>query len=405
MTVSKNSLDLFINTFVTGITTTAIALTFAPHCQANAPVLTAPSQNQSVNESTTALLKSISDLVQQFFPKAKITQTASSLHFEDRVHERMHPYIRRNVLSPDLDGILGDVEVKAGTAKDRMVGFIERPETIHSVLLMSPYSSVDKSVLSTRLVFQPITPMDFLESFKRLVNSYDTQDAPDVQLSKDNENSPNAKKTIENEKLIPPPAQTLDAAIETKNQNINKDAQVSSIQMKSQTPLSPSQAGLPMTKYTYPEGKFTVMLPVDPLVKYSDQAGMRMVDYVCTVPDGSFNVSYVILPSAPPNLKTSLLLENMSQTVINSFKGLHVKQSPITLQGFAGCQLSMPELVGKPGQSAELKIYIVQNFIYIIGVSGKSSFISAPNAKVFFETFQVNTEGKNLPKSAQKLQH
>jgi hypothetical protein len=158
-----------------------------------------------------------------------------------------------------------------------------------------------------------------------------------------------------------------------------------------ETSLKPGgTASSPMDKYTYPEGHFKVMLPGSPQVKYSNQAGMRMVDYVYAVPEGTFNISYVILPEAPPNLKTSQLLDNMSQSVVNSMKGMRTKQYASSLQGFPGCQLEVPELANKPGQGARFRIYLVQNYIYIIGLSGKKDWLSTANAKEFLDSFQVN---------------
>lgn len=388
-------------------------------------------ENQSANEEAQKVLKSISNLVAEYFPRAKITNTGTSLHFEYKVHERMHPYNRREVLSPDLDGILGDVELKTGGPSDRIVGFLERPETVHSVLLMAPYSASDKTWLSTRLVFQPITPLEFLDSFKKLIASYDRP--ADLADTSDSQNKPSnnnaAPTTVTPVTQLPVTPVVKDSPpVETQN----ADTRLSSLQTLSSNPginttnkedpqkniskeLNPIVAadairktdvtsGPAMDKYTYPEGRFKVMLPGSPQVKYTDQSGMRMVDYLYAVPEGTFNVSYVILPEPPPKIKTSQLLDNMSQSVVNSLMGLHTRQYPSSLQGFPGCQLEMPELANKTGQSARFRIYIVQNFIYIVGLAGKKEWLNSPNAKEFLDTFQVNIEPSAAQKAAKQLQ-
>ncbi len=397
------------------------------------------SETQTSNVEAQRVLKSISDLVAEYFPKVKITNTGSSLHFEYKVHERMHPYNRRNVLSPDLDGILGDIELKPGGPTDRIVGFIERPETVHSVLLMAPYSASDKTWLSTRLVFQPITPLDFMDTFKKLIASYDRQ-------AESADSPPSASPTDSQDKSINPalvspvapvspppitsdvkesttPAEVAQSAADTRLSGLQslgsnnpaidptKDDQQKTISKEINPIASPDAShksdgtsGSPMDKYTYPEGRFKVMLPGSPQVKYTDQSGMRMVDYLYAVPEGTFNVSYVILPEPPPNLKTSQLLDNMSQSVVNSLKGLHTRQYPSSLQGFPGCQLEMPELANKVGQSARFRIYIVQNFIYIVGLAGKKEWLNSPNAKEFLDTFQVNIAPTAAQKASKQLQ-
>lgn len=358
------------------------------------------------------LLASIADLVKDFFPKAKIVTTENSLHFEYKVHERMHPYNRRIVLSPDLDGILGDVELKSGGPSDRIIGVIERPEAVHSVLTMAPYSASDKTWLSTRMLFQPVTPLEFMESFKKLVGSYDHPD--NVAQTSSLPTSTNNKLSSEPAKgsiTSQPDIDATPAIAPGSSQESKSDAtatlgvQTSQIISKETTPAPAFEsstklsatANTPMDKYSYPEGHFKIMLPGSPQVKYSDQSGMRMVDYVYAVPEGTFNISYVILPEAPPNLKTSQLLDNMSQSVVNSMKGMHTKQYASSLQGFPGCQLEVPELANKPGQSARFRIYLVRNFVYIIGLNGKKEWLNTANAKDFLDSFQVN-----LNQSAQR---
>jgi len=401
---------------------------------ASTPSPQSDTQVSSTNEEAQKILKSISKLVSEYFPRAKITNTGNSLHFEYKVHERMHPYNRRNVLSPELDGILGDVEIKTGGPSDRIVGFLEKPETVHSVLLMAPYSASDKTWLSTRLVFQPITPLDFMDTFKKLIASYDrpAESTNSITPAESQDKSGNLSATPLASVGQPPASSDAKESTNSVEVTQSADSRLSTLQglggngaaldstkddqqkniSKEMNPIAPPDAshksevgsGSPMDKYTYPEGRFKVMLPGSPQVKYTDQSGMRMVDYLYTVPEGTFNVSYVILPEPPPNLKTSQLLDNMSQSVVNSLKGLHTRQYPSSLQGFPGCQLEMPELANKSGQSARFRIYIVKNFIYIIGLAGKKEWLNSSNAKEFLDTFQVNIEPSPAQKASRQIQ-
>ncbi len=392
-------------------------------------------ENQPANSETATLFKEIAELVKEYFPKAKITTTPKSIHFEYQVHERLHPYTRRIVLSPELDGILGDIEIKPGEPKDNSSLPVEHPETIHSVWLMAPYSASEKSCLSTRLVFQPITPLDFMEAFKKLIGTYNTgDDGSESAPAVDSKGEQSKVPVTTNTETETPPAITPSAAVTSMSPSAVSSVSPTVVSTTPITTPSPIESPHPvatavpvataapletanqpeiahsgevttshsmMDKYTYPEGRFKVMLPGSPQVKYTDSSGMRMVDYVYTDPDGTFNISYVILPEPPTNLRTSQLLDNMSQSVVNSLKGLHAKQYPSALQGFPGCQIEMAELTNKPGQSARFRIYIVKNFIYIVGLAGKKDWLNTPNAKEFLDTFQVNPV---LSSSEQRIQ-
>lgn len=396
----KTNKNLFVALLLLNLASAQVTALAETAQHTDSPDSTKPQDNSfKPREDAQKLLASIADLVKEFFPKAKIISTANSLHFEYKVHERMHPYNRRTVLSPDLDGILGDIEVKSGSPSDRIVGVIERPEAVHSVLLMAPYSASDKSWMSTRLVFQPITPLEFMESFKKLVATYDHPDTATPGTTSTSSESSSAPKVDSAESnsqvnsITPPAVSTTLATVQSKG---SESTTPTIVKETTQAPVSEpalkgdSTANRPLDKYTYPEGRFKVLLPGSPQVKYSDQAGMRMVDYVYAVPEGTFNISYVILAATPPNLKTSQLLDNMAQSVVNSLKGMQAKQYASSLQGYPGCQLEVPELADKPGQGARFRIYIVQNFIYIIGLSGKKNWLSSSNAKEFLDSFQVN---------------
>ncbi len=356
----------------------------------------------------------ISDLVKQFFPKSKIIKSEKSLHFEFKAHERLNSYSNKLEMSPDLGGIIGDVEIKPGASKDNDKLPTERHETIHSLLLMAPYSAPDNSHLATRLVFQPDTPNDFMLRFREIVNSYKKGDVATAAPSQSAESKSNNEKRMDTSSANPSPSAAKDASASTDSKSqttVSSEttsalpATVSSLETQSASPQSASPqsaangsgsgttfGAAKMSKYSYPEGRFRVYLPGSPQMKYTTQAGLRMVDYAYPEAHGTFNISYVILPQQLDPAKVNLLTEKISQSVITSVKGANVKQSGDSLQSFPGRQLDIGELKDKPGQSARFRLFVVRRYVYVIGVAGKKSWINSPIANEFLSSFNITPE-------------
>lgn len=133
-------------------------------------------------------------------------------------------------------------------------------------------------------------------------------------------------------------------------------------------------------------------MPGSPQMKYTTQAGLRMVDYAYPEAHGSFNVSYVILPQQLDPAKFNLLMEKISQSVITSLKGTKVTQSGTSLQSFPGRQIEIAELKDKPGQGAKFRLFIVRRYVYVIGVAGKKAWLTSPISNEFLDSFQITPE-------------
>jgi hypothetical protein len=127
-------------------------------------------------------------------------------------------------------------------------------------------------------------------------------------------------------------------------------------------------------------------------MKYSTQAGMRMVDYAYPETQGSFNVSYVILPQQANTAALALLIDKLADSVVKSVNGVSSKQYPTSLQGFPGREIEIAQLKDKPGQSARFKLYVVRRYVYIVGVAGKNAWRDSPIAKQFVDSFEVSPE-------------
>ncbi len=377
----------------------------------------AQSQDVSVSQSS-SVINDINDLVKEYFPKAKITTSEKSTHFEFKAHERINPYSNRNEMSPDLGGIIGDLEIKSGESKDKDKLPTEHHETIHSVLLMAPYSAPDNSHLATRLLFQPDTPIDFMQRFRSVVNGYqksgatataaiseaskqEKQEGAQTQSSTTIVNSATESAVVPGPTNVPTTNSTSSTlAASSYNSSTTIPASSSTLATSSSTTTSASSSttssatfgASKLSKYSYPEGRFKVLLPGSPQMKYTTQAGMRMVDYAYPEAHGTFNISYVILPQAPDNSKVPLLFEKISESFVTSLKGSNTKQSGVSLQSFPGRQIDIGQLKDKAGQGALFRIFIVRRFVYVVGVAGKKAWLNSPVANEFLNSFTVTPE-------------
>lgn len=373
-------------------------------------------QTEATSQPSGAMSEVI-DLVKGYFPKAKITSTDKSVHFEFKAHERQNTYSNRLEMSPDLGGIFGDIEIKPGVSKDNDKLPTEKHETIHSVLLMAPYSAPDNSHLATRLLFQPDTPNDFMLKFREVINSYkkgDVATTASAATSIATSVTTTASASTASASTAPAstalasaapasttPASTAPASttsVTTTPTSTATSSTTSASTTSASTTTTPTASAstsfgaAKMSKYSYPEGRFRVLLPGSPQMKYGSQAGLRMVDYSYPEAHGTFNISYVILPQQPDPAKFNLLNEKLAESVIKSIQGENVKQFGTTLQTFPGRQIEAGQLKDKPGQSARFKIFVVRRYVYVIGVAGKKAWIDSPIANEFMSSFTVSPE-------------
>jgi hypothetical protein len=127
------------------------------------------------------VFKQLEDLLHAFYPKAKVTKTDNSMHFEYKLKTETGFYSNKPALAPQDGGILGDLSVQpgeyAGADKARLPS--ELPDGFHTNLKMAPYSSANKDHLLAVLTFPSDASEEFKEKFKEIVNSF----APKQQIT------------------------------------------------------------------------------------------------------------------------------------------------------------------------------------------------------------------------------
>ncbi|HEY9788711.1 MAG TPA: hypothetical protein V6D17_25205, partial [Candidatus Obscuribacterales bacterium] len=128
-------------------------------------------QFESVDGGIRALLK-------EYYPKAKITQKGSTFRFEYKLRPYTDPSSGRQVIGPDLQGILGEMEMKPGqySGLDRLPAVF--PQTLYTILVLAPYSQQQNAHLFCRLHYPPDAAPEFLKEFKHLITEFEHSASP-----------------------------------------------------------------------------------------------------------------------------------------------------------------------------------------------------------------------------------
>lgn len=145
------------------------------------PVAATSGASPTITDPTahlTAIFKEIKELVKEKYPKAKITTTANSMHFDEKCKSEESFYSGHIALAPQTGGILCDISVKdgpyEGKDKERLPSEVE--DGFHCDLVMAPYSKQENKHLLVSLAFPPDLSTDFKTRFETLINSYNADE-------------------------------------------------------------------------------------------------------------------------------------------------------------------------------------------------------------------------------------
>jgi hypothetical protein len=347
--------------------------------------------------------KEVTEVVKDFYPKAKVTQNGDKIHFEYKVRSHIGSYSNRQELSPDLGGILGDIEVKSGEYKGREKLPTELNEYVHVVLLMAPYSKSANNHLLTRVAYPPDTPIDFLDRIKAVVNQYNAGEsaiaatapsAPAVAAPAASSAAPaaapaqpaassSAASSSATSETAALPAATTSAAASPPSATPAKAAALDS---------KVSFGAAKLSKYSYPEGRFRILLPGAPQMKYQDMAGVRMVDYEYPEVQGCYNISYVIFPGFANPAMLQSFFDKLTANLVGQMKGSQVKQINADMYGYPGRQVEVGVLKDKPGQIARWKMLVVRRYVYVVGASGNKAWVDSPIVAQVLGSFEATPE-------------
>lgn len=423
----------------------AMTLVMAPSAFADAPpagtkTSAAPA---TVSEAHTALFNDIEQLIKEYYSKVKISKQAKSIHFEHKVRTFLAPITQRPEKGPDLGGIICNLEVVPGPYAGKEKLPKQFNEHFHSVLIMAPYSKPANCHLMARIEFAPDAAPEFLEKFRALVNSYDqpgepSTPAPDASSSLPNEpaksstaatasanessGAPQATSTSTDPAATTQRATACDTTPEAPSSAATPSRTISDTAHSATTKSNPASeasetprqstnmsaekevpaatkvdfGGSKLSRLSFPEGRFSVMLPGVSEPKYQTKNGIRLVDYHYSDVHGAYSVSYGILPGVPRD--TTLLLQKLSESLPSSVEGKVLQRLPIKLQGeYPGVQLYVKIKKDDPRLADEdvtgcVRIFVVNRFIYIVGTIGRRDWVNSAISTQFLNSLAVRPE-------------
>lgn len=373
---------------ITSVLLSSIALAAVAEEGSASATSSSTSTSTSTSASSSTVFNDVEALVKQYYPKAKIVRTDKSLHFDYKARGLAGVQSGLKEFSPDSGGIAGDISIHSGkyTGKERQPS--ETNHILHMVLFMAPYSEPQDKHYNTRLSYPPDASVEFLNQFKSIISD---QQKGGQEVAKHTDVSPK-----------PVPAATVSAATPATDQAVS--APVASA--ANPTPAAaekPAEKPAPdktlnvqfgakkLSKYSYPEGRFKVLLPGNPQMKYSSQLGMRSVDYTYPEANGVYVMNYLIAPGPIVQSKINPLLELLCNNLVQNSKSTEIRRTAINLQGYAGRQIELKTTKGKE-ENAVFRFYVVRRFVYIIGVAGNKAWVGSPVVTSYLNSLEVVPE-------------
>ncbi|HNB22190.1 MAG TPA: hypothetical protein PKZ32_07230 [Candidatus Melainabacteria bacterium] len=329
----------------------------------------------------------LESLVKEYYPKAKIVRTDNTLHFEYKARGLTGTQSGLKELSPDSGGVAGDVMVKPGRYAGRERNPSETNLILHMVFFTAPYSEPDDRHLFTRLSYPPDASVDFLSRFKTII----ADQKKGVQELAEKPAAPAAK---------PAPAEVNSASTaQPAASSVQTPQAVQTVPAESKAPETVAAKEPPkvsfgarkLSKYSYPEGRFKILLPGNPNCRYGNTLGMRSVDYSYPESHGAYMISYLIAPGAIIDSKISGLLDAVCTNLSKTTKSIELKRNSLTLQGFQGRQIELAPKEGKE-QLARFRLYVVRRFVYIIGAAGNKAWVDSPVVADYLNSLEVVPE-------------
>lgn len=340
-------------------------------------IISSANAQQNSNESPDIFFK-IESLVKEFYPKAKINRTDKKIHFEFK-SRNLSSTSGKQELSPDSGGIVGNLALETGpyTGRERVPS--ETNLILHMVEVLAPYSQSRNEHLLARLSYPPDAPIEFLSRFKLIVNEIE-------------------KGNVE---------QKLEAKADTEQKEKKSEAEISKATQTEETEKKTtvenkvSFGSKKLSLYSYPEGRFKILLPGNPQMKYGNQLGMRAVDYNYSEASGLYAISYIIAPGKILPQRTEPLFDSLCTSLAKSTKSKELKRYSTSLQGYPGRQVEFANADGKD-QIAKFRIFVAGRFVYVLGVIGKKAWTETPVVAEYINSLQINPEVSPFEQQRQK---
>jgi len=163
-----------------------------------------------------------------------------------------------------------------------------------------------------------------------------------------------------------------------------------SVSSQKELPM-PSFGGARLSRYTYPEGKFSVLLPGKPDTRYTTKTGMRQVEYIYQDNQGAYCVGYIILPGVPQAAAIPSALDATANGLKASYRAVESKEGPVSLQGYPGRFINITKIKDKSDWGVNIRMYVVGKMLYILAAEGTPAWLRSPAVQQVSSSLTVVT--------------
>lgn len=147
-----------------------------------------------------------------------------------------------------------------------------------------------------------------------------------------------------------------------------------------------------LSKFTFPEGRFSIMLPERPSTEYTTGMGLRQVSYTCAEVHGAYKVTYYMLPGRVYDSRIDALLDKISGSMVADLGGVELRRYAINVQGNKGRQLEVGKFKDRPDKHARVRLIIAGNYVYTVVSIGKKAWLDAPITAQVMDSLLLITE-------------
>jgi hypothetical protein len=146
----------------------------------------------------------------------------------------------------------------------------------------------------------------------------------------------------------------------------------------------------PFREFTSPDGKFRVEMPGTPTEGSVFAAGVFLTTYTLEERDGAYGVAYIDVPIIG-NLSSAQITQALNgarEGMVRNVNGKFTGESAIRLNGKYPGREVRAELPVKDGL-IKGRLYLVNRRVYMVMVTGLSSWVNSANAKRFLDSLEV----------------
>ncbi len=145
------------------------------------PSQAAESANADIENS---LYEKLTELVKEYYSKAKITRAGGKIHFEYKTRPNLNTTSGRQEIIPAYGGVIGDLDIKPGP----YTGKVKVPQMYseyasYSVVIIAPYSRDRDMHVFAKLSYASDAMQDFVDRFQSVVNGFAGGAAPTAKAS------------------------------------------------------------------------------------------------------------------------------------------------------------------------------------------------------------------------------